>query len=959
MRAFWLPRTAAASCANRREPGTVRRAAQLALRLPALLLAAACAGCSQSPSLHFNLAPCRHQADQLDVGLSIRGAAPTPLVLRGFAPAEHIRMTGLEVMDTTGRRLTFSTSPLSAANRRRAFDIPRFVIPEPDPQGIEVRYCVKPGLQTGDSHDEIAGSSYGVVTSEFILVRGRQLFLLPETPDQDETIEVTFDPAFPGDVVAPWPRIGGALRPDQAVAHRGREALIAGSVAIGEFAHTSITRPHTQYEFALAPGVTASDRAAVLNPMSRIVRYVDTVVSPAFGDRYLTTIAPALTTGASLVGEAWLTGQSGSFVPVTLTSMRAFARGLLTSLVRDRPSPLSAVGNDLRWMQDGAIEFHTWQALIAAGLISEADAMNYLARSYLQVLGQPTAAVDLTRAYDEGRPTSLVREIVAPLAYAVVADEVRAAGVAPKDPANLLHALIYASHDLTLERILADVPADKRAFLERSVIRDRHTSFLDSFTFVPATSRTPRTPCTGPTTGLRIVYTGNTEGYLENCGCKVNEAGGIARRATVLARLSGGGSRTLLIDAGDFTPAPSRSTASPAPLESEERAFYASFMARSPYDVVFPSTYELALQPAERETLARAIPRYLPPAGHDPADASGAAYRRLQVGGLTVAALALLDPTESPGRPQRFLERLPEYDRRDPVELLRDRIRGIDESADLIVVGGNLRPSTMRRLAAAYPAIDVLVSTDESLEAIARTVGELRGYAHIDQQGFLGDTLVLYPTLGKYGVDKAEIRLDASHRICSADFDTVWLDESVPDDPATRRSLEGFYVAMERKLRPDGASKEAALDARVVAPRGFVGARECRSCHEQEYVQWQNTPHASAYKTLLDRHRHFHPRCVGCHVVGYGAADGFSLAKPDERLANVQCESCHGPGAAHIQSPSTTNIRRTVDEETCRKCHDQAHTNEFDYAKRIARVRHSPESELATSTAEARVSAPR
>ncbi len=958
MRAFWHPRNVASFSASPLEAGDVRRPAHLALRVSALLLAVACAHCSRPASLLFTVKACQHQAGQLDVGLSIRGAPPVPVVLRGFAPADHIRMTGLEVIGSSGHRLAFSTSPLSAANRHRAFDVPRFIISEPDPQQMEVRYCVRPGLETGDSHDEIAGSSYGIVTSDFILVRGRQLFLLPESPDQDGTIEVRFDPALPGDVVVPWPRIGDAFRPDLAVAHRGREALIAGSVAIGEFARTSITRPHTEYEFAVASGVPASDRAAVLNPMSRIVRYVDTVVSPAFGDRYLTTIAPQSPTGASLVGEAWLTGQSGSFVPVTMTSMRVFARGLLTSLVRDRPSPLSAVGNDLRWLQDGAIEFHTWRALIAAGLITEPEVMNYLARSYLQILGQPTAAVDLTRAYDDGRPTSLVREILAPLAYAVVADEVRAAGVAPKDPAYLLHALIYARHDLTLDRILADVPAEKREFLERSVIRDRHTSFLDRFTFTPATSRAPQVGCSGSTTDLRIIYTGNTEGYLENCGCKVNEAGGIARRATVMARLTAGRSRTLLIDAGDFTPAPSRSTASPAPLESEERAFYASFMARSPYHIVFPSTYELALQPAERESLARAIPRYLPPVGDGPVGGT-AGYRRLRVGGLTVAALALLDPSESPMRPQRFLERLPGYEPRDPVELLRDRIREIAESTDLVVVGGNLTPSTMRRLAAAYPVIDVLVSTDESLEAITRTVGGLHGYGHVDQQGFLGDTLVLYPTLGKYGVDKAEVRLDASHRICSADFDAVWLDGAVPDDPSTRRSLEDFYATMEHRSRPDGAAADAPSDAGVSPPRGFAGAGECRSCHEQEYAQWKSTPHAAAYKTLLDRHRHFHPRCVGCHVVGYGAADGFRLARPDERLASVQCESCHGPGAAHLHSPSTTNIRRTVDEETCRSCHDQGHTDGFDYATRIARVRHSTLPELAKSAAETRESAPR
>ena len=49
---------------------------------------------------------------------------------------------------------------------------------------------------------------------------------------------------------------------------------------------------------------------------------------------------------------------------------------------------------------------------------------------------------------------------------------------------------------------------------------------------------------------LTLVFTGDTQGYLENCGCKVNQSGGVARRSTALAVLRKDDPESLLLDAG-------------------------------------------------------------------------------------------------------------------------------------------------------------------------------------------------------------------------------------------------------------------------------------------------------------------------------------------------------------------------------------------------------------------------
>jgi len=49
---------------------------------------------------------------------------------------------------------------------------------------------------------------------------------------------------------------------------------------------------------------------------------------------------------------------------------------------------------------------------------------------------------------------------------------------------------------------------------------------------------------------ITILYTGNTQSYLEPCGCYPGQSGGIARRATLVERIRAQDKSTLLVDAG-------------------------------------------------------------------------------------------------------------------------------------------------------------------------------------------------------------------------------------------------------------------------------------------------------------------------------------------------------------------------------------------------------------------------
>ena len=80
-----------------------------------------------------------------------------------------------------------------------------------------------------------------------------------------------------------------------------------------------------------------------------------------------------------------------------------------------------------------------------------------------------------------------------------------------------------------------------------------------------------------------------------------------------------------------------------------------------------------------------------------------------------------------------------------------------------------------------------------------------------------------------------------------------------------------------------------------------------------------------------------------CHVTGFGYQTGFTTTKLSQDLANVQCETCHGPGLRHITDPRKENIRGPVKKEVCLECHNQEHSPGFSdrYEDTISKVDHS------------------
>lgn len=131
----------------------------------------------------------------------------------------------------------------------------------------------------------------------------------------------------------------------------------------------------------------------------------------------------------------------------------------------------------------------------------------------------------------------------------------------------------------------------------------------------------------------------------------------------------------------------------------------------------------------------------------------------------------------------------------------------------------------------------------------------------------------------------------------------------------------------------------------------YIGAKKCKKCHLKQYKSWEATAMATTYDKLkpgeaaeaktaagLDPTIDYttDANCVKCHVTGMGKPGGFVDIETTPTLANVGCETCHGPGGTYTQDGYMTldnkeyvkteivavGMVAEVGEAQCTDCHN-------------------------------------
>jgi hypothetical protein len=93
----------------------------------------------------------------------------------------------------------------------------------------------------------------------------------------------------------------------------------------------------------------------------------------------------------------------------------------------------------------------------------------------------------------------------------------------------------------------------------------------------------------------------------------------------------------------------------------------------------------------------------------------------------------------------------------------------------------------------------------------------------------------------------------------------------------------------------------------------YVGSEACKMCHAPDFAIWNKTPHGHAMDALEKSAtrptlRQYDPECVKCHTVGFEHQTGYVDEKKTAHLKHVGCENCHGPGSAHVDNPRNKDL---------------------------------------------------
>ncbi len=248
------------------------------------------------------------------------------------------------------------------------------------------------------------------------------------------------------------------------------------------------------------------------------------------------------------------------------------------------------------------------------------------------------------------------------------------------------------------------------------------------------------------------------------------------------------------------------------------------------------------------------------------------------------------------------------------------------KGATVIVLLSQIGKVDSEDLVALVPGIDVLVvGHASSLLLKGRMIKNTVACYGGEQGQYLGRTIV---------------SLNAARGQATAESDVFMLGPEVGDRAEMVKLVKVFEDGFNEKLRKfekERAAKASQLKTQE-GPERYLGADLCMRCHQDEAEQWKTTSHSMAWQTLVDAKQETNPECVGCHVVGYRKPGGFQASGDAHKLANVQCESCHGMGTMH---EAFANPHKTVTEQVCTTCHQGENDAAWNWQQKRPKIVHA------------------
>jgi len=257
----------------------------------------------------------------------------------------------------------------------------------------------------------------------------------------------------------------------------------------------------------------------------------------------------------------------------------------------------------------------------------------------------------------------------------------------------------------------------------------------------------------------------------------------------------------------------------------------------------------------------------------------------------------------------------------DPLESVKAALAEVHDKVDVTAVVGFMSLPMVNKLARQNDNLDLIINTDE------------RGLVPDPRQ--VNNALIVYAAKETKHLGELRFYVDTEGIVDRFTARYVELDEVIPDDPQlaiiTAKARKEIDIVQHRLAEEEAKAYVANNPGGQASP--YALSESCAKCHKTEYEIWQNSRHSHAFAALEEKSRTFDAACIGCHSLGFQQSGGFVNIKATPQLANVQCESCHGPGAEHVAKPTAGNYKTPPRNASCLTCHDPENSPDFVFEK--------------------------
>lgn len=406
---------------------------------------------------------------------------------------------------------------------------------------------------------------------------------------------------------------------------------------------------------------------------------------------------------------------------------------------------------------------------------------------------------------------------------------------------------------------------------------------------------------------LTILFTGSTDGAIWPCeSCALDPLGGLARRATEIARLRRQNPGIVLVDAGDLLSARGHMRGDRKVLQVYEHIGYDAVNVGDQEFVHGRSFFQAELSESTIPLISASL------LCADTGALLASPYTIKNANSMRVGILGLVDA-------QAFLMLRPDNHSGIRVatipEALNRFLPEVRAKSDFVIILSHLGVDGDRDLAEVIPGLGIII-------------GGHSGWASVEPVEINGNIIVRPGQGGEY-IGRLDLSLDSAYSLESYTHSLIPLTGDIPEDPAVAAMVEDvplWEAGSQKQVMPSTAT------GRLFSPSAHCGA-----CHGDALSVWQQQKHARAFDALPPE-RQGNLGCLPCHASGWGQG-GYIDAERTPHLSNVNCTACHVVERKHLSWPEQSAVPE-VTEDNCLRCHTASRSPQFDFRTYWEQIEH-------------------